>query len=55
MAQKIRKVQIGNTTIEQIIEMPDADPICELKPKRRGRKAKITDDSHSPEAPVLDD
>jgi hypothetical protein len=55
MAQKIRKIQIGNTTIEQIIEVPDADPICELKPKRRGRKAKATDDYQSPEAPVSDD
>ena len=52
MAQKIRKIQIGNTTIEQIIEVPDADPICELKPepKRRGRKSRATDDYQSPEA-----
>ena len=57
MAQKIRKIQIGNTTIEQIIEVPDAEPICELKPepKRRGRKAKAMDDYQSLEAPVLDD
>lgn len=55
MAQKIRKIQIGYTTIEQIIEAPDADPICELKPKRRGRKPKATGDSHSHEARVSDD
>ena len=54
MAQKIRKIQIGNTTIEQIIDVPDAEPICGLKPepKRRGRKTKATDDYQFPEAAV---
>jgi hypothetical protein len=56
MAQKIRKIQIGNTTIEQIIEVPDADPICELKPepKRRSRKAKAMDDNQLFEPSVTD-
>ena len=56
MAQKIRKIQIGNTTIEQIIEVPDAEPICELKPepKRRGRKAKTMDD-YQPVGPSVTD
>ncbi len=54
MAQKIRKIQIGNTTIEQIIEVPDAEPICELKPKRRGRKAKGMDDNQLIEPSVTD-
>ena len=57
MAQKIRKIQIGNTTIEQIIEVPDAKPICELKsePKRRGRKSKAMDDYQTLESPALND
>ena len=57
MAQKIRKIQIGNTTIEQIIEVPDAEPICELKPepKRRGRKSRATDDSVFLETPFQTD
>ncbi len=56
MAQKIRKIQIGNTTMEQIIEVPDAEPICVLKPepKRRGRKAKATDDYQLVEPSVTD-
>lgn len=41
MGQKIRKIQIGTTVLEQVIEVPD--PVCEVKPKRRGRKPKATD------------
>ena len=59
MAQKIKKIQIGYTVLEQVIEVPDAEPArcepCEAKPKRRGRKPKAMDDPQTPEAPALDD
>ena len=37
MAQKIRKIQIGTTVFEQVIEIPDAEP------KRRTRKPKAVE------------
>lgn len=36
MGQKIRKIQIGRTVFEEIIEVPDTEP------KRRTRKPKET-------------
>ena len=37
MAQKIRKIQIGTTVFEQVIEIPEAEP------KRRTRKPKAVE------------
>ena len=48
MAQKIRKVQIGYTVIEQVIEVPDAEP------KRRTRKPKAIEPEICP-MPSTDD
>ena len=54
MAQVIRKIQIGYEVIEQVVEVPDApEPACEMKPKRRGRKPKATDETV--ESPASDD
>ena len=56
MAQKTLRVQIGYEVIEQTIEVPDAEPVCEVKPepKRRGRKPKANHDQPG-ESPSLDD
>ena len=49
MAQKIRRIQLGATIIEQLVELKDADPVKPAKKTKKAEAPKVEPVAPTPE------